>query len=66
LTFTRYRPAIDLDYKAEVASTLPGGWKPLSDVFSVVPNPNGLTEAAALRDALSATKRSGSIGRTRG
>jgi surface-anchored protein len=57
LTFTRYKPALDLSYAAEATSTLPGGWTALTDVFALTPNTNGLTELVTLRDPLAATNR---------
>ena len=57
LTFTRYKPALDLDYAPEATSGLPGGWSPMTNVVSVTPNPNGLTEVVTVRDFLSATNR---------
>ena len=57
LTFIRYKPALDLNYVVETTTTLPGGWSPLTDVLSVVPNPNGLTELVTVRDSLPITNR---------
>lgn len=57
LTFTRYLPALDLNYSVEATSGLPDGWTPLSDVFDITPNPNGPTELITIRDALPATNR---------
>jgi surface-anchored protein len=57
LTFTRYKPALDLNYVAEASSALPGGWTPLTNVFSVVQNTNGVTERVTLRDSIAATNR---------
>ena len=57
LTFTRYKPARDLNYAAEATGTLPGAWTPLTNVFSAMMNTNGLAEALNLRDSLPATNR---------
>ena len=55
ITFTRYVPGLDLDYLVEATSALPGGWSSLTDVFSAVPNANGVSESRTIRDALPAT-----------
>lgn len=55
LTFTRYLPALDLEYRVEATSTLPGGWAELTNVFGAVRGTNGLTELLTIRDALPAT-----------
>lgn len=57
LTFTRYRPALDLDYRVESTSELTGGWTTLAEVLEVVPGADGLTEAVTIRDSLAATNR---------
>jgi surface-anchored protein len=57
LTFTRYKPALDLIYTVEATSTLPGSWTSLTDVFGVVPNVNGVTEIVTMRDSLAVTNR---------
>jgi surface-anchored protein len=57
LTFTRYKPALDLDYAPEVTSVLPGPWSSLTNVSSVIVGPNGLTEVLTMRDALPATNQ---------
>src|SRR6185503_17365152 len=49
LTFTRYKPALDLNYAVESTSTLPGGWMPLTNVMSTIANTNGLTELVTTR-----------------
>ena len=54
LSFTRYLPALDLDYRVEATSALPGGWTTLTNVFTAVPGTTGLTEVLTLRDALPA------------
>lgn len=55
LTFTRYLPALDLDYTPESTGQLPGGWQRLTNLVSAVPNTNGLTELLTLRDHQAAT-----------
>jgi surface-anchored protein len=55
LTFTQYLPALDLEYRVEATSALPGGWLPLTTVFSTVPDTNGLTERVIVRDSISTT-----------
>jgi surface-anchored protein len=55
LTFARYLAALDLDYGAETTSALPGGWAPLTNLFSSVPATNGLTESVTIRDGSPAT-----------
>jgi surface-anchored protein len=55
LTFTRYLLALDLEYGVEATSAVPGGWVAQTNVFSTVPDTNGLTELLTLRDALAAT-----------
>jgi surface-anchored protein len=55
LTFTRYQPALDLNYAAEVSGELPGAWALLTNLFSVEPRANGITERVTWRDSLLAT-----------
>jgi surface-anchored protein len=55
LAFTHYLPALDLDYRVEATSGLPGGWAALTNVFSTVPGTNGLTELLTIRDTLPTT-----------
>jgi surface-anchored protein len=57
LTFTRFKPALDLNYTVEATSTLPDGWSPLMNIFSVLPNTNGLTELVTMNDSLATTNR---------
>ena len=57
LTFTRYKPALDLSYTAEATSTLPVGWTPLTNVVSTLPGTNSVTELVTLRDSIAATNR---------
>jgi surface-anchored protein len=57
VTFTRYKPALDLGYSAEATSTLSGEWTALTDVFALMPSTNGVTELVTLRDSLAATNR---------
>src|SRR6185295_18838909 len=57
LTFTRYMPALDLSYVAEMTRTLPGGWTPLTNPFATVPNTNGVTQLVTMEDFLPATNR---------
>jgi len=57
LTFTRYRPALDLVYALEATTTLPGDWTRLTNVFTSSSNTNGLTERVTLRDFLVATNQ---------
>ena len=54
LSFTRYLPALDLNYTVEATTALPGGWTSLADVFDVAPDLGGLTERITIRDALPA------------
>ena len=55
LTFTRYKPALDLNYTVEATDALPGGWMPQTNVFSTVPGPTNVAERVTIRDALPAT-----------
>lgn len=55
LIFTRYKPALDLLYEAQVCSALPGNWLALTNTFSVTPISGGVTERVTLRDFLPAT-----------
>jgi surface-anchored protein len=57
LTFTRYLPALDLDYMPEATSALPGGWQRLTNIFSTVPSTNGLSEMRTVRDQEATTNR---------
>jgi surface-anchored protein len=50
LTFTRYRPALDLDYTPEATGILPAGWQGLTNFLAIVPQPDGLTEHVTVRD----------------
>ena len=50
LAYTRYRPALDLDYAVEAASEIIGPWTRLENVTTLEPNPDGLTERVTLRD----------------
>jgi len=57
LTFTRYKPALDLNYSAEATSTLPGGWVPLTNVFSTLPGSNSLLDVVTVRDFIANTNQ---------
>jgi surface-anchored protein len=50
LGFTRYLPALDLNYTIEAAAVLPGVWEPLIEVFDLAPDAGGLTESVTIRD----------------
>ena len=55
LSFTRYKPALDLHYAVEVSSALPGNWTPLTNTFALAPLSNGVTERVTMRDTVPAT-----------
>jgi surface-anchored protein len=55
LAFFRYLPARDLEYVVEATSALPGGWTPLTNVYSSAPGPTNTVERVTIRDFLPAT-----------
>jgi len=55
LTFTRYLPARDLRYEAQVSGALPGGWITLTNTHSVTPGETNTVERVTLRDFLPAS-----------
>jgi hypothetical protein len=54
LGFTRSLAARDLTFWPETTGVLPGGWTPLTDLFSTVSGPSNLTERVTFRDSLPA------------
>jgi surface-anchored protein len=50
LTFTRYLPGADLVYEPEVTASLTEPWSPLTNLQSIMPAPDGLTERVTFRD----------------
>jgi len=54
LSFTRYTPGLDLSYQPEVSSNL-SSWTALTNVLTIVPDTNGVSERVTLRDSSPAT-----------
>lgn len=49
-SYTRYLPALDLNYTIEATEDLTRDWTPLENVTSLAPEPGGLTERVTVRD----------------
>ena len=55
LTFTRYKPALDLNYEAQMSGALPGNWIALTNTHSLVPGATNTAERITVRDFLPVT-----------
>jgi len=55
LTFTRYLPALDLRYEAQVSGALPGGWVPLTNTHAIETGATNTIERVIPRDFLPVT-----------
>jgi surface-anchored protein len=55
LTFTHYKPALDLNYTVEASSALPGNWVTLTNTYAIAPGNSNTVERVTMHDFLPAT-----------